>query len=95
MPIPGPLEFDWDPDKAAKNVAVHGIAFSFATLVFLDLARAELDVSREADGEARQKTIGRIGRRLFTVVHTEREGLVRLISARRANRSEERHYGNR
>ena len=31
-----PLEFEWDPKKAAANVAKHGIAFEDAATVFGD-----------------------------------------------------------
>jgi uncharacterized DUF497 family protein len=90
-----PVAFDWDEDKAAVNFIVHKVSFPFATRAFLDPERVDFDVSRAQDGEGRRKTVGRIGRRLFSVVYTRREGVLRLISARRTNRSEERIYGNR
>lgn len=89
------LEFEWNEDKAALNVINHGIAFPFATAVFLDPTRADLDVSRQHNGEMRRKAIGRIGRKLFVVVYTLRGDVRRLISARRTNRAEDRIYGDR
>ena len=54
-----------------------------------------LDASRERDQESRSKAIGMIEGRIFVVVFTERKSATRVISARRANRVEERIYGNR
>jgi uncharacterized DUF497 family protein len=88
-----PREFVWDPEKAAANVVARGISFEFATLAFHDLQGVDIDVSRDSDGEIRRKLIARIERRLFAVVYTLREGVCRVISARRTNKSEERLYG--
>jgi uncharacterized DUF497 family protein len=54
-----------------------------------------LDATRDRDGEARLRAIGRIEERLFVVVFTERGSMTRIISARRANRKEERIYDHR
>jgi uncharacterized DUF497 family protein len=50
------------------------------------------DVSREGDAEVRQKAVGLIEGRLFVVVFTDRGGVCRIISARRANTMELRAY---
>ncbi|MFL5119001.1 MAG: BrnT family toxin [Microvirga sp.] len=89
------LEFEWDEDKTAVNFIAHKVSIPFAARASLDPGRVDIDVSRAQDGEERRKTLGRIGRRLFCVVYTRRDGVLRLISARRTNRSEERLYGNR
>jgi uncharacterized protein len=47
-----------------------------------------------ADAEARRKVIGMINGLLFTVVHTRRPGMIRIISARRSNAKESRAYGS-
>lgn len=90
-----PITFEWDDAKAAANLAKHGARFEVATNVFNDPRRVEDDTTRIADAEERFKTIGRIDDKLFAVVWTKRGDACRLISARRANRKEERHYGNR
>jgi uncharacterized DUF497 family protein len=87
------LEFEWDDAKAASNLAKHGVPFAYATRVFLDGERVDFDVTRSIDREARRKTVGRIGNRLYTVVYTVREDGFRLISARRCNAKEEKVYG--
>ncbi|WP_041597116.1 BrnT family toxin [Granulicella tundricola] len=86
--------FVWDSDKAARNLAWHGVRFEQAREVFLDqLARYE-DAS--PDEEARQACIGLTSEyRLLYVVHVVREGdVLRLISARLAERAERRRYEN-
>lgn len=88
------MDFEWDDTKDQANQAKHGIAFSDAIAVFLDSGLVVLDASREHEGEARSKAIGRIDGRLFVVVFTRRDSAIRMISARRANRTEERHYGD-
>ena len=90
-----PLEFEWDADKAALNFISHGVSFPFATAVFLDPMRVDFDASRDENREERRKTVGRIGRRLFVLVYAPRDGIIRVISARRTNRKEERIYGDR
>lgn len=87
-------EFEWDEDKAAINFATHGVAFPFAVAVFLDPDCVVFDASRREDGEDRLKAVGRVGRRLLSVVFTLRDGRRRIISARRANRPEERRYAD-
>ena len=87
------LDFDWDDAKAASNLAKHGVAFAYATRVFLDPYAVDIDASKPGDGEVRRKAVGKIEGRLFTVVYTAREGFTRIISARRCNAKEGRLYG--
>jgi uncharacterized DUF497 family protein len=49
--------------------------------------------STSGDGEVRRKVVGMIEERLFTVVYTERDGVTRIISARRCNAKEGKLYG--
>jgi uncharacterized DUF497 family protein len=88
--------FEWDDDKAAINIERHVISFDEALAVFLDDGLIIIDTSREEDREPRQKAVGFIEGKLFTVVFTMRGAVHRLISARRSNAKEERaYYGNR
>jgi len=89
-----PVDFEWDDAKAASNLDKHGVRFAYAVRVFDDPDRIEIDAARAKDGETRRKTLGRIDGRVFTVVHVMRGESCRLISARRANRKEERCYGD-
>ncbi len=91
-------EFDWDPAKAAANIAKHGVAFPSAMTVFHDpLARSRFDQDN-SDRETRWVTLGETSAGLLlVVVHTYVEVApgrfsVRIISARRPTRSEARQY---
>ncbi len=86
------MNFEWDADKAAKNLAKHGISFPEAALVFDDPRRLTVTDPRHTM-ETRENTTGQIGGLLVvTVTHTDRAGVVRLISARPASRNERKRY---
>jgi uncharacterized protein len=87
------MTFQWDPDKASSNAKKHGVSFEEAVTVFGDpLAITILDPDHSV-GEFRFLTTGQSRLQRFLVVcHTEREGKVRLISARLATRQEKRRY---
>lgn len=85
------MPFTWDPIKAERNFAKHGISFEDAWE--FDWASAVVvDRSRRVDGERRQAAIGLLRGRVCTLIFTDRADGVRLISFRRSNRSEERVY---
>lgn len=87
------MEFEWDDNKAQINLAKHHIAFEDAAGVFDDPHRLALDVSRPEDGEQRSKIIGKMHNTvLAVVVCTDRDGRIRLISARKAGQNEREHY---
>lgn len=88
--------FDWDEDKAEINVRKHGITFETASLAFVDL-HVLTEFEDHYGHEDRWHTIGKVkGELLLLVVHTGwREGetdIVRIISARRADRKERIKY---
>jgi hypothetical protein len=87
------VRFEWDPEKAASNLATHGISFQEASTVFGDpLATTVLDHEHSGD-EERWLTTGRsLLQRLVIVWHTDREGTVRIIGARQATPNERRTY---
>jgi uncharacterized DUF497 family protein len=89
----GAMEFEWDPDKAACNLAKHGVAFQEAAIVFGDpLAITYFDPDHSED-EDRFLTFGHSGNgRLLVVSHTDREDRIRIISARRATRNERKAH---
>ena len=86
------IEVDWDDAKAEINLRKHGISFEEAASSLLDpLASAQEDDT--ATGEPRWALIGMSTNfRLLTVVYTLREDRIRLISARKATRSEASSY---
>ncbi len=92
-----PLRFTWDGAKAVINHAKHKVSFDIAARVFLDpFAFSEQD--RIEGGEYRWRTIGSVeGVTILLVAHTvDDQGggteVIRIISARRAERSERRRY---
>jgi uncharacterized DUF497 family protein len=85
--------FEWDDEKAASNLRKHGVSFEEAVTVFEDPSALTFFDTDHSAHEDRDRTYGlsRNGR-LLVVVHTERQHLVRLISARRATRNERAIY---
>jgi hypothetical protein len=90
------LRFEWDPQKAARNLARHGVSFEEAGTVFGDpLGRIAGD-PRHSMEEERFVLLGLSrGRRLLAVMFAERGEAVRLISARPATPGERREYEER
>jgi len=88
------MRVDWDPGKAAVNVRKHGVSFEEASSVFYDPYELSKPDDAHSPDEQRWITIGVSNRmRTLVVVSTERdEELVRIISARRANRAEVQRY---
>ncbi len=86
------MEFEWNTVKAEQNVAKHGVEFDYATKVFLDPNLIDYRDGRRDYGEDRRIALGKIGERVFLVAYTRREGILRVISARKANPREQRQY---
>lgn len=85
-------EFEWDAGKAQANQRKHGIAFEAARRVFKDGFAVEWPDADLPFGEARFVITGMVDGRLLRVVYTERNGRIRIISARKATRHEQREY---
>ena len=87
------MKFEWDAAKAAANTIKHRVSFDEAATAFLDpLAVSGTDPDHSAR-EQRHVTFGlsSLGK-LLVVAHTYRAGSIRIISARRADRSERKMY---
>ena len=84
--------FEYDTAKARDNLRKHGVSFADAGQAMRD-ERAITIEDPDATGEQRFVTLGMdaLGR-ILVVVHTPRGDLTRLISARKASRSEAEHY---
>jgi uncharacterized DUF497 family protein len=92
------VKFEWDPEKAAANLAKHKVSFQQARDAFQDL-RALDELDDKADyGEERFNLIGAVDNRLLVVTYTLRsdetngDEIIRIISARPAERREARKY---
>jgi uncharacterized DUF497 family protein len=86
--------FEWDGRKAASNLTKHGISFEEAATVFDNPLAVIFDDETHSDDEQRELIIGHSADgRLLIVAFTElAEGVVRIISARRATRRERHDY---
>ena len=90
--------FEFDPIKAALNFKHHGVSFETAQEVFDDSNQVVMENYFYAeDGEQRYQIIGMTsGLMLLLVVYVDRSGreneIIRLISARKAERFEEKIY---
>jgi uncharacterized protein len=84
------MQFEWDEVKNLENIRKHQIDFADVSAMFQEDMLIELDDRIDYD-EDRWIGIGFLGLGVAVVVWTEREGdIIRIISARRANRHEQR-----
>jgi uncharacterized protein len=90
------LVFVWDDNKDRINRRKHGISFEEAKTVFYDENAREYFDPDHSEEENRFILLGMSGRlRILVVCHCfrERELVIRILSARRANRREQEAYG--
>jgi len=88
------MQFEWDERKRLANIRKHAIDFRDAVTIFADdIVTVEDD--RLDYGEQRFITFGLLRGRVVAVVHTEREDVIRLISARKATKYEQITYFER
>lgn len=90
------MMFEWDEDKAVKNLAKHDVAFELAREVWDDPLHVIL-LDRIENGEQRWHAIGLVGSVIILVVvhaypdpHDERR--IRMIGARKATKHERKRY---
>jgi uncharacterized protein len=87
------MDFVWNEDKAANNLAKHGVSFEEAATIFEDPYFIEFFDPDHSDDEDRFIMIGMSNRqRLLVVSHSESNGSVCLISAREASQQERQAY---
>lgn len=86
------VTYVWDEAKERANIAKHGLAFGEVTEAFSGRMLGRRDV-RFDYGEDRWVGVGVIrGAVVVAIVHTDRKGVTRLISARRASRRERHEF---
>ncbi len=87
------MEFEWDTVKAQSNAEKHGVGFAEAMTVFGDPLEVTIPDPDHSEGEPRFLSLGQSNRsRMLVVSYTEREGRIRLISAREAEPRERKAY---
>jgi uncharacterized DUF497 family protein len=85
------MEFEWDDDKNDRNFEKHGLRFEDVIIIFRGPTSTELD-DRDYD-EDRYITTGFLRTMVVVVVvHTDRNGRIRIISAREATRRERKQF---
>ena len=89
------LRFTWDPKKARTNFDKHGVTFEEARSVFYDEHAVEFYDDMHSEWEDRFLLLGLSSQlRLLLVCHChcEMEGVIRIVSARKATLTESKHY---
>ncbi len=90
------IEFDRDPAKAAANLRKHGVSFEEAQSVFHDEFAIQFYDEPRSSKQERFLMLGMSsGAHLLLVCHCERDSaaVIRIISARKATKSESSSYG--
>lgn len=87
------MEFEADPLKSAQNLRKHKVSFEEAASIFGDSMAYTFADPDHSIGESRWLTFGMSSKgRVLAVIHTERRGKIRLISARVATKHERKIY---
>lgn len=87
------MRFEWDETKCAENIRARGLDFQDAIPIFFDPGRKIWEDDRKDYGEVRYNMLAESSGRVFAVTFTLRDGVVRVISFRKANKRETRKYG--
>jgi hypothetical protein len=88
----GWVRYVFDPAKERVNQTKHGVSLALAEVLFAGPHLSPAD-DRFDYGEAREVALGLINDRLFVCVYVDRETERRVISLRKANKREVKHYG--
>ena len=89
------MQFEWDERKARLNIEKHGVSFEEAKTVFYDDAALIISDPDNSEEEDRFVILGfSTNARILVVCHCYRdnEGVIRIISARKATKNESSHY---
>lgn len=87
------MQFEWNKNKADRNLSKHGVSFEEAQTVFEDSLYVDFYDPDHSEEEDRYLIVGESHQgRLLIVSYTERGNIIRLISAREATRTEREVY---
>ena len=87
------IDFEWNPQKAEINSKKHGISFDEASTVFEDTLSVTYPDPEHSEQEERYLIIGVSSQyRILVISHIYRSETIRIISARRATKWEQRFY---
>ncbi|MBN2318368.1 MAG: BrnT family toxin [Acidobacteria bacterium] len=91
------IRFDWDETKNTANIKKHGVSFEEAQTIFLDENAIRYFDPDHSQDEDRFIMLGMSFKlRILVVCHCYRssDSIIRIISARRANKRESQNYWN-
>ncbi|MGH7053041.1 MAG: BrnT family toxin [Stellaceae bacterium] len=83
--------FEWDSNKEERNIRDRGLDFTIASRIWEGPILERVD-ARHDYGETRIMAFGKVDGRLMAVLFTWRGSNRRIISARKANRREQRRF---
>ncbi len=86
------LQFKWDSKKAEANKVKHGVSFEEAITVFADPLGRIFEDPEHSETERREIIIGHSAKHNLILVSFVEDDRVRLISARKATRTERKEY---
>jgi uncharacterized protein len=87
------MRFEWDPEKARRNLAKHGVSFDEASSAFADPLSLTINDPDHSQGEHRLLLLGETySGKMVVIAHLATDETVRIISARLAERHERRTY---
>ncbi|MBF8285533.1 MAG: hypothetical protein HW378_4448 [Anaerolineales bacterium] len=85
------MKFEWSETKRLANLKKHGIDFADVPAMF-DGDVFTIQDERFDYGETRYITFGLLKFRVIVVAHTDENNIIRIISARKATKDEEKRY---
>lgn len=86
------IKYEWDENKNLANIKKHGVSFELAAECYLDRNAIESYDNDHSDKEDRWILIGKARERLITVVYTNRQNAIRIVSARKSTEKERKIY---
>lgn len=87
------MKYEWDDEKNASNFEKHGIRFEDAIAVFHDIYALEVN---DEFHEGRTIRFGfNFYKGVLAVVYIDKDDFIRIISARKTTKSEEKQYAQR
>jgi hypothetical protein len=87
------VNFEWDNDKAQRNLRKHGVSFDEASIAFGDPFSVTIDDPDHSIDEQRLLLLGQtLNGKLLVIAHLDDGETIRIISARMAERHERRQY---
>lgn len=85
------MEFEWNEEKREEVIKTRDVDILYAALIFEGTVVTNVD-DRKEYGETRFKSVGMVGKECFIVVHTQRDGITRLITAWKGGRIDRERY---